>query len=130
MKNELFFHHCIKLNSENMLAFLVIDEVHIISILGKVFHEYDAVNYRQHFPKLPIMMMTTTAGTAVKHDILEKLKLNDAVMVERFSFPENLEISMNYLAVKDSCTDKVVDLMNQALFFVERKKQQVKFAIN
>ncbi|OBA22581.1 ATP-dependent DNA helicase, partial [Metschnikowia bicuspidata var. bicuspidata NRRL YB-4993] len=74
-----------KLYENNMLARIVVDEAHCVSSWGHDFRpDYQGMSmFKENFPKVPIMALTATANEKVRLDIINNLRMNDAVLLKQ-----------------------------------------------
>lgn len=78
------------LNKNKQLGFLAVDESHCISVWGHDFRNsyLNIKDFREKFPKIPIMALTATATERVTNEIVQLLQLKDPVLIKaRFDRP-------------------------------------------
>ncbi|WP_432671626.1 RecQ family ATP-dependent DNA helicase [Flavobacterium sp. SM2513] len=71
---------------------IAVDEAHCISQWGNDFRPayLKIANLKTHFPKVPILALTASATPRVKKDILEILKIENAVVFEKSFDRDNI----------------------------------------
>ncbi|XP_042410940.1 ATP-dependent DNA helicase Q-like 1 isoform X2 [Zingiber officinale] len=91
------------LHQKELLASFVIDEAHCVSQWGHDFRpDYRGLGcLKQNFPRVPIMALTATATQSVRQDILDTLRIRNALVLETSFDRPNLKYEV-ILKSKDS----------------------------
>ncbi|XP_042415707.1 ATP-dependent DNA helicase Q-like 1 [Zingiber officinale] len=91
------------LHQKELLASFVIDEAHCVSQWGHDFRaDYRGLGcLKQNFPRVPIMALTATATQPVRQDILDTLRIRNALVLETSFDRPNLKYEV-ILKSKDS----------------------------
>ena len=115
------------------VSFLVIDEAHCVSAWGHDFRpDYLQLGSLVKRLKRPVIALTATASPPVRQEILERLKLQDAVVVaEGFDRP-NLHLSVQqHASERDkqrAVLEQVASLEGQGLVYTATRKQTDHYA--
>lgn len=115
------------------VSFLVIDEAHCVSAWGHDFRpDYLQLGSLVERLKRPVIALTATASPPVRQEILERLKLKDAVVVaEGFDRP-NLHLSVQlHESERDkqrAVLEQVASLEGQGLLYTATRKQTDQYA--
>ncbi|MFJ6280654.1 RecQ family ATP-dependent DNA helicase [Arthrobacter subterraneus] len=115
------------------VSFLVIDEAHCVSAWGHDFRpDYLQLGSLVNRLKRPVIALTATASPPVRQEILERLRLTDAVIVaEGFDRP-NLHLSVQqHESERDkrrAVLGQVTALQGQGLLYTATRKQADQYA--
>lgn len=74
-----------RLNSNQQLARIVVDEAHCVSSWGHDFRpDYKGMNmFKQQYPNIPLMALTATANEKVRMDIIHHLNMAEPVLLKQ-----------------------------------------------
>lgn len=74
-----------RLNSNQQLARIVVDEAHCVSSWGHDFRpDYKGMNmFKQQYPNIPLMALTATANEKVRMDIIHHLNMTEPVLLKQ-----------------------------------------------
>ena len=80
------------------LCLIAIDEAHCISLWGNTFRESYLYLHeiKKWFPNVPVLALTGTATPKTEVDIVEKLKLNDPIIVKTSPNRSNLKFIVKH----------------------------------
>ncbi|WP_299166801.1 ATP-dependent DNA helicase RecQ [uncultured Arthrobacter sp.] len=110
------------------VSFLVIDEAHCVSAWGHDFRpDYLQLGSFVERLKRPVIALTATASPPVRQEILERLRLKDALVIaEGFDRP-NLHLSVEqHESERDkqlAVVEQVMSLEGQGLLYTATRKQ-------
>jgi ATP-dependent DNA helicase RecQ len=112
------------LHNDNMLGLFAIDEAHCTSVWGHDFrNDYLKLGqFREKFPKVPILAVTATATFQVVQDIVEYTQLKEPLLIRadfdrpnlflRFEKSDNIDATVldpfieKY--IKEDCEDRII----------------------
>ncbi len=115
------------------VSFLVIDEAHCVSAWGHDFRpDYLQLGSLVRRLKRPVIALTATASPPVRQEILERLKLDDALVIaEGFDRP-NLHLSVHQHESerdkKHAVLEQVTSREGQGLLYTATRRQTDEYA--
>ena len=102
-----------KLYEDNLLSLIAIDESHCISTWSDFRPEYMRLGVIKHWIKnIPILSLTATATSRIINDIIDKLSLEDPVIIKSSFHRKNLNINIIRKLDKSNDFNEIVNLVN------------------